>query len=125
MLRESLSGNKPGLAPLIPTYLTSIGSEDVVQDTGEDEEMHNPELDARWDRIADMVDRMKMKGMTAVEKGKEELKKGAVGRVLDWTEVEGLNSSVGSLAGTPEPERERESERERFTNTESDQPGQG
>lgn len=105
MLRESLSGGKPGLAPLIPSYLTSIGSEDVTQDTADDEEMHNPELDARWDRIADMVDRMKLRGSTAVEKGKEEIRAGGVGRVLDWTEVEGLNSSIGSWAGTPEPER--------------------
>ena len=65
--------------------------------------MRDPELDARWDRVAEMVEAMKKKAVVAVEKGKEEIK--VAGRVLDWTEVEGLNSSVGSMAGTPEPER--------------------
>jgi len=65
--------------------------------------MRDPELDARWDRVAEMVEAMKKKAVIAVEKGKEEIK--VAGRVLDWTEVEGLNSSVGSMAGTPEPER--------------------
>lgn len=110
MLRESLSGGKPGLPPLIPSYLTSIGSEDVAAESADDEEMHNPELDARWDRVAEMVDRMKLKGIAAVEKGKEEVRTGGVGRVLDWTEVEGLNSSIGSWTGTPEPERVTEAD---------------
>ena len=65
--------------------------------------MRDPELDARWDKVAEMVENMNKKAVTAVEKGKEEIK--VAGRVLDWTEVEGLNSSVGSMAGTPEPER--------------------
>lgn len=106
MLRESLSGSKPGLTPIIPSYLSSQEPNDAPNgdEGGEDEELHNPELDARWDRVAEMVDRMKTRGATAVEKGKEEVKV-APGRVLDWTEVEGLNSSIASMAGTPEPER--------------------
>jgi hypothetical protein len=66
--------------------------------------MRDPELDARWDKVAEMVETMNKRALIAVEKGKEEVKVGP-GRVLDWMEVEGLDSSVGSLAGTPEPER--------------------
>lgn len=109
MLRESLSGGKPGLAPIIPSYLT--GGDDTANETSadDDEEMHNPELDARWDRVAAMIEKMQLRGALAVEKGKEEVKTGP-GRVLDWTEIEGLNSSIGSWAGTPEPERVAEAD---------------
>lgn len=106
MLRESLSGARPGAGPppTIPSYLGLLGQDDADEEAEEDEDMKNPELDARWDRVADMVDRMKLKAATAVEKGKEEVKLGP-GRVLDWTELEGLNSSLASMGGTPEPDR--------------------
>lgn len=100
MLRESINGALPGL-PTLPAYLTSPNPEE--EDESEEEDMRDPELDARWDKVAEMVENMNKKAVIAVEKGKEEVK--AAGRVLDWTEVEGLNSSVGSIAGTPEPER--------------------
>lgn len=106
MLRESLSGplgGLPGLPTPLPAYLTSPNPDERDQDSDE-EDLRDPELDARWDKIADMVETMKKKAATAVERGKEEVKMGA-GRVLDWTEVEGLDSSIGSMAGTPEPER--------------------
>jgi hypothetical protein len=103
MLRESLSGPLPGLPVALPAYLTSPNLDEKDHDSDE-EDMRDPELDARWDKIADMVEAMKKKAATAVERGKEEVKVGA-GRVLDWTEVEGLNSSVGSMVGTPEPEK--------------------
>jgi hypothetical protein len=109
MLRESLSG--PGIAgipPALPAYLTSPNPGDKG-DESDDEDMRDPELDARWDKVAEMVEAMNKKAVLAVERGKEEMKVGA-GRVLDWTEVEGLNSSIGSMAGTPEPERAPEVE---------------
>jgi hypothetical protein len=105
MLRESLSGPLPGLPTPLPAYLTSPNPDDQPDDDpSDDEDLRDPELDARWDKVADMVENMNKRAVGAVEKGKEEVKAGA-GRVLDWTEVEGLNSSVGSKAGTPEPER--------------------
>lgn len=105
MLRESLSGPLPGLPTTLPAYLTSPNPDDQADDdASDDEDMRDPELDARWDKVADMVENMNKRAINAVEKGKEEVKAGP-GRVLDWTEVEGLNSSVGSKAGTPEPDR--------------------
>lgn len=101
MLRETIQGPLPGLPAPLPAYLTSPNPDE--EDESEDEDMRDPELDARWDRVAEMVESMNKKAVVAVEKGKEEIK--VAGRVLDWTEVEGLNSSVGSMAGTPEPER--------------------
>jgi len=91
----------PGLPTPLPAFLISPNPDE--EDESDEEDMRDPELDARWDRVAEMVEAMKKKAVIAVEKGKEEIK--VAGRVLDWTEVEGLNSSVGSMAGTPEPER--------------------
>lgn len=101
MLRESIHGPLPGLPTPLPAFLISPNPDE--EDEYDEEDMRDPELDARWDRVAEMVEAMKKKAVIAVEKGKEEIK--VAGRVLDWTEVEGLNSSVGSMAGTPEPER--------------------
>jgi hypothetical protein len=101
MLRESIQGPLPGLPTPLPAFLTSPNPDE--EDESDEEDMRDPELDARWDKIAEMVENMNKKAVVAVEKGKEEIK--VAGRVLDWTEVEGLNSSVGSMAGTPEPER--------------------
>lgn len=112
MLRESFAGNKPGLMPVIPSYLSTPDISDLDRQDGEeedDEEMRNPELDARWDKIAEMVDRMNLRAATAVERGKEEIKV-APGRVLDWTEIEGFNCSITSMTGTPEPERVAEAD---------------
>jgi hypothetical protein len=88
----------------LPAYLLSPNMDDQAEAESDEEDMRDPELDARWDKVADMVENMNKKALMAVEKGREEVKAGA-GRVLDWTEIEGLNSSVGSMAGTPEPER--------------------
>ena len=60
------------------------------------DEMDDPELEDRWEKIQDMVLTMQRKGEGAVKKGFEEER--LLTRVLDWTEVEG---EAGSGLGTP------------------------
>ncbi|CAD6587482.1 MAG: hypothetical protein TREMPRED_004766 [Tremellales sp. Tagirdzhanova-0007] len=90
-LRDSLSGmplssttiaalplNTP-LTPFSPS-LDTDGSEYF------DEEIVDPELEVKWDRISDLVGVMRRRGEEAVVKGRQEIKVGQ--RVLDWSEVQ-------------------------------------
>ncbi|WVF66440.1 hypothetical protein IAT40_001180 [Kwoniella sp. CBS 6097] len=111
MLRESLAGNSiPSLSHLSaqntnsilgsPLNLLSPSAESFLDGEGGagseeayfDEEMIDPQLEARWDKIADLVTNMKRRGEAAVEYGKEEIRAGP-GRVLGWMEVEENNKS--------------------------------
>ncbi|WVQ64701.1 uncharacterized protein L199_002868 [Kwoniella botswanensis] len=96
MLRESINGNAlPSFSSLNPS--SSLGLLSPTTDTFDeeldpegayfDEEMADPQLEARWDKIADLVGNMKRRAETAVQVGKEEIKIGQ-GRVLGWMEVE-------------------------------------
>ncbi|KAK8849390.1 hypothetical protein IAR55_004722 [Kwoniella newhampshirensis] len=99
MLRESLAGG--AVHPLSATapFHSPLGlfspSIDLTSDEMNidptdllfEEEMADPQLDARWDKIADLVSTMKRRGEVAVERGKEEVKVGP-GRVLGWAEME-------------------------------------
>ncbi|WWC58008.1 uncharacterized protein I303_100543 [Kwoniella dejecticola CBS 10117] len=98
MLRESLAGNGlptsfSSLNPLSPSLnLLSPSTDRFDEDMDPegayfDEEMADPQLEARWEKIADLVGNMKRRGEAAVEQGKEEIKP-SHGRVLDWTEIE-------------------------------------
>lgn len=56
-----------------------------------DDEILDPQLEARWEKITNAVAAMKRRGEEAVQRGMEEVKLGGGrGRVLDWMEVEGL-----------------------------------
>ncbi|WVQ94055.1 hypothetical protein IAU59_001133 [Kwoniella sp. CBS 9459] len=112
MLRESLAGGSlPSLSHLSahnasssilgsPLNLLSPSADLFLDGEGGagseeayfDEEMIDPQLEARWDKIADMVTNMKRRGEVAVEYGKEEIRAGP-GRVLGWMEVEENNKN--------------------------------
>ncbi|WRT63610.1 uncharacterized protein IL334_000533 [Kwoniella shivajii] len=97
MLRESIAGNAlpsfssfhPLASPLSLLSPTTDTFDEDLDPEGAyfDEEMVDPQIEARWDKIADLVANMKRRGETAVEMGKEEIKFGP-GRVLGWMEVE-------------------------------------
>ncbi|WWD20012.1 hypothetical protein CI109_104485 [Kwoniella shandongensis] len=101
MLRESLAGGAIHSLPFLAASTSNapphspLGLFSPTIDTDEidptdlmfEEEMADPQLDARWDNIADLVSTMKRRGEMAIEKGKEEVKVGP-GRVLGWAEME-------------------------------------
>ncbi|WVW81681.1 hypothetical protein I302_103676 [Kwoniella bestiolae CBS 10118] len=96
MLRESINGNAiptfSSLHPSTPLSLLTPTIDTFDEDLDPegayfDEEMADPQLEARWEKIADLVGNMKRRAETAVEVGKEEIKIGQ-GRVLGWMEVE-------------------------------------
>ncbi|WVR03348.1 hypothetical protein IAU60_000339 [Kwoniella sp. DSM 27419] len=105
MLRETMSGHalsslnhlsasgQPGRTLGSPLALLSPGLADLSDgETGPegayfDDEMVDPQLEGRWDKVADLVNSMKRRGEAAVQMAKEEVRAGP-GRVLDWTEVE-------------------------------------
>jgi hypothetical protein len=99
MLRESQAGlvrpvNDAAPAPIGPTpSLARVLSTDDEGGGWGDDEMDDPELEARWDRLALLVGAMRKRGEDAVERGKEETKP-AMQRVLGWLEVEALTSEV-------------------------------
>ena len=61
------------------------------------EEMEDPALEERWEKIHDLVNNMHRRAQTAVDKGLE-TGKVAAQRVLDWTEVP---RDTPSPTGTP------------------------
>ncbi|WWC66938.1 uncharacterized protein I206_100845 [Kwoniella pini CBS 10737] len=99
MLRESLAGNGlpsssfSSFNPLSPSLnLLSPSTDRFDEDLDPEgayfeEEMVDPQIEARWEKIVDLVGNMKKRGENAVELGKEEIKP-SNGRVLDWTEIE-------------------------------------
>ncbi|OCF40091.1 hypothetical protein I317_06104 [Kwoniella heveanensis CBS 569] len=114
MLRESIAGGSiPSLSHLTahntntilgsPLSLLSPSAESFFDGESSggagseaayfDEEMIDPQLEARWDKIADLVTSMKRRGEAAVEHGKEEIRAGP-GRVLGWMEIEENNKNL-------------------------------
>lgn len=61
-----------------------------------DDEMEDPELEKRWDRLRDLVGAMRKAGEDAVERGRQDIKPHQ--RVLGWLEVEAMGR--GSVATT-------------------------
>lgn len=96
MLRESQGGLRP-VSESVPVPVGPMPSLSRVLSTDDegggwgDDEMDDPELEARWDRLATLVGAMRKRGEDAVERGKEETKP-AMQRVLGWLEVEALTS---------------------------------
>ncbi|WWC85708.1 uncharacterized protein L201_000574 [Kwoniella dendrophila CBS 6074] len=101
MLRESLGGGV-GL-PMASFGLSSMSlmspSIDSPFEEGDmhnqeeigyfDEEMIDPQIEARWDKLAELVINMKKLGQESIEKtSKEDIKAPGHGRVLDWMEIE-------------------------------------
>ena len=97
-LREATEGTDTALSQTrslaSPVFLLSPSGDDEEQGYFDDE-LEDPELEQRWEKIQDLVGVMQRRGETAVKKGQEEPKVAAQ-RVLDWTEVE--------VPATPEPE---------------------
>lgn len=71
------------------------GADDGPSGVWGDDEMDDPELEARWERLTDLVGAMRRQGERAVERTKEDAKPG-VQRVLGWLEVEALGGEAGS-----------------------------
>ena len=66
-------------------------AEEIDEDYLSDE-MDDPEIEERWDKIQDLVLSMQKKGNAAVKKGLEEVKVGQ--RVLAWSDVNEGDESV-------------------------------
>ncbi|KAL7424817.1 hypothetical protein Q5752_000501 [Cryptotrichosporon argae] len=105
-LRESLSGH--AVAPLASPRadlespsLASLGAAMGLEDWAAEEAAADPALEARWDRLHDLVGTMLRRAEDAVARGRQEAKVGA-GRVLGWLEVEQLNDAV-SPGTSPRP----------------------
>jgi len=79
------------LSPLIDQY------EDFEED------LQDPELESRWEKITVVINAMKSRGERAVQVGNEEIRPVAQ-RVLQWTEVDREDSPMG--AGNEDPEAE-------------------
>ena len=99
-LRDSLSGlvpptsssssallNLPLNSPLTPYTPSQENLENGLITDYFEEEIEDPELELRWDKISEMVGNMLRKGEEAVLKGCEEFKMGQ--RVLGWMDTEG------------------------------------
>lgn len=94
-LRENRAGLGPvGMSPAISHPISDEEDEEVVAET------ENPELEARWDRLADLVGAMRRRGDEAVEREPEVPKLGQ--RVLGWLEVEGVEG-IDSPSGIETP----------------------
>lgn len=115
MLRESQSGlvraaaDATPIPGVVPTPLARVSSTDDEGGGWGDDEMDDPELEARWDRLASLVGTMRKRGEDAVERGKEETKP-AMQRVLGWLEVEAMDtgaspSEIGDDGETPGRQR--------------------
>ncbi|RXK38895.1 hypothetical protein M231_03844 [Tremella mesenterica] len=108
-LRDSLGGppipslpSSPNITESHPSIMSIVADEEGNDSF--DNDMVDPQIEARWERIISMVDGMKQRGQRAVERGKEEVRI-AGQRVLGWVEVNEEGSPVGDT-GTPEPEPE-------------------
>jgi hypothetical protein len=94
------SSEAAGSAPGTDLSLARVLSDEEVYG---DDEMDDPELDARWDRLASLVGVMRRRGEDAVAHGNEEMKP-AGSRVLGWLEVEALNKAADEGEGiSPSP----------------------
>ena len=107
-IRESHSTPYLSTAPLSSALTSDIQTDYFPQpdaDDGDGEGGADPLVDAeaeeRWERIAGLVERMRVRGDEAVARGRPEVGVG-VGRVLGWEEVDRSREER-----TPEPEPER------------------
>ncbi|WVQ79546.1 hypothetical protein IAT38_001645 [Cryptococcus sp. DSM 104549] len=106
-------------SPTSPTISALSGSgadpELVMLDNYHDEEMADPQLDARWDKVVELLQGMKQRADGAVRKGNE-VGKGGGGRVLGWLEMEereGAEREDADGEGTPDigtPQRQDDGE---------------
>ena len=106
LIRTSLGPN----APLTLSTSTSTNTEHNTElspliDQYEDfeEDLQDPELESRWEKITVVINAMKSRGERAVQVGNEEIRPVAQ-RVLQWTEVDREDSPMG--AGNEDPEAE-------------------
>lgn len=103
MLRESAQGlvkqaadATPPLAvstsTAVPHQLQRVQSTDDEGGGWGDDEMEDPALEARWERLASLVGTMRKHGEDAVQRSKES--KPAMQRVLGWLEIEALTGET-------------------------------
>ncbi|TXT11282.1 uncharacterized protein COLE_01692 [Cutaneotrichosporon oleaginosum] len=85
-LRDARSG-VPERPVLEPAPLSAEEDPDSSGSWGDDE-MEDPEVEKRWDRLRDLVSAMRKAGEDAVERGRQEVKPHQ--RVLGWLEVEAM-----------------------------------
>lgn len=97
-LRRALRENRAGLGAVsgLPLALPP------ASDDEDDVEVDDPALEARWDRVADLVGAMRRRGDEAIV---QEIETRPTQRVLGWLEVE-----MGESQVSEEPEAEAEAE---------------
>lgn len=94
MISAASSSNTTPALGHVPAFPSNnlhrvVSEEEDVDATWGDDEMDDPELEARWDRLAGLVDAMRRIGEDAVHRGNEQVKVGER-RVLGWLDVENM-----------------------------------
>jgi hypothetical protein len=108
-LRESTDGSyvQAPLRPLLSPSIQSPLPEDI-DDGYISEEMDDPELEGRWERLQDLVNNMQQRADKAVQMGWEEVK--APPKVLEWAGEDAADDSmeVGNISADLTPIESRE-----------------
>lgn len=100
-LRRALRDARSGALERPVLERASSSFDDVDPDSSGswgDDEMEDPELEKRWDKLRDLVGSMRKVGEDAVERGRQDIKPHQ--RVLGWLEVEAMGMGQGSGATT-------------------------
>lgn len=89
-LRRALRDARSGVPerPVLERAPSSAEEDPDLSGSWGDDEMEDPELEKRWDRLRDLVGVMRKSGEDAVERGHQEVKPHQ--RVLGWLEVEAM-----------------------------------